>query len=135
MMPLIHLVLLGVAPEPVRISNGQPPLSPLPTDPNYFAWLSGICFVAALILAFWIWRRARQRPAEILAFEKLAKLLLVSKAERELLIRMSAIEGQVTPLAMLVSPTAFVLGREAMESQLIGSDQSRMRNLALKLKD
>lgn len=133
MMPLIHLILVGIAPEPVRIFNGQPPAAPLAADPNYFAWLSAICFVAALALSYWIWRRAQQRPSEIRAFERLARVLGISRSERNLLHRMSAIEGQVSPLAMLVSPSAFVRGRKSMESQLIGTDQALLRNLAVKL--
>ncbi len=127
------LNLLTMAPEPVRISTGREVAAP-PTDPNYFAWLSGFCFVAAVALVWMLIKRARSRPVEERAFATLARAMHVSARERKLLHRMSSINGDISQLAMLVSPTAFDRCRQSMESQLIGGDLASMRQLAAKLK-
>lgn len=132
-MSTLLLNLLAMAPEPVRISTGREIAAP-PTEPNYFAWLSVVCFVAAVALVWILIKRARSRPAEVRAFAKLARTLNVSASERKLLHRMSEIDGDISPLAMLVSPSAFDRCRKTMESQLIGGDIASLRQLAAKLK-
>ena len=133
-MSTFLLNLASMAPEPVRISTGRESIAVPPTDPNYFAWLSGICLVAAVALVWILIQRARSRPAEERAFAKLARALNVSASERKLLHRMSQIDGDISPLAMLVSPAAFDRCRQSMEAQLIGGDIASMRQLAAKLK-
>lgn len=132
-MPLIQSVL-AAAPEPVRIFNGQVAAPPTAADPNYFMWLSGLCFVGAIALVWVLVKRARNRPAEEQAFKRLAQAFGVSATERKLLHRMSAIDGDISPLAMMVSPAAFDRCRLSMESQLIGGDAASLRQLAAKLK-
>ena len=130
----LFITLSAADLEPVRIITGKEPSVAAASIPNYFAWLSVACSIAAIALLYWLVRRGKRRPAEVRAFEKLAKSLKISAAEQELLQKMSIINGQISPLAMLVSPSAFNRCRESLDRAAIGSDKAILRQLSAKLK-